>query len=246
MRQELNWRVIVLGTILAAVSVAATPYVTLKLGMSVDLTYAGMFLAAAVLGRAATGNKLAIQLNIIQTMISAAGGVGFMCVILAAFYLAGSLTHRDIGFNPAWWQVAVWLLVSANLGVFMGALTRGQILKDKTLPWPGAEPVLAVANTLTDEQGTETTLRRRAVLTVSTCLSAFIAFLRDGLGVITPMIGNPSLKMLTSLETAAIGIGMFLPLAVSLSGLAGTWMIWQGPRFSDTLSHFIPLIILSD
>ena len=51
MMKELNWRLLLLGAFVCAIAAAATPYVTLKLGMSVDLTYGGMFLAAAVLGR---------------------------------------------------------------------------------------------------------------------------------------------------------------------------------------------------
>ena len=71
---------------LCAVAAAATPYATLKLGQSVDLTMGGMFLAAYLLGKREAGRELAIQLNIIQTMIGMVSGIAFMVVILAAFY----------------------------------------------------------------------------------------------------------------------------------------------------------------
>jgi hypothetical protein len=38
---ELNARTVLLGCLLCAVAAAATPYVTLKLGQSVDLTMGG-------------------------------------------------------------------------------------------------------------------------------------------------------------------------------------------------------------
>ena len=122
MREDLNWRLLLLGALICAIAAAATPYIVLKLGMSADLAYGGMFLAAAVLGRRATGRQLAIELNIIQTMINAVVGVGFMCVILGAFFYIQSKTgfNRDIGFHPAWWQISVWVFVSANLGKALG------------------------------------------------------------------------------------------------------------------------------
>ncbi len=140
MLRELNWRLILLGALLSAIAAAATPYVTLKLGMSVDLTFGAMFVGAALLGRHLKGRALAVQLNILQTMVGVVSGVGFMCVILAAFYyIQGPVFHRNIGFNPTWWQVALWLTVSANLGVFMGAWPRQLILNDASLPGPRAK-----------------------------------------------------------------------------------------------------------
>lgn len=223
--KELNWRVLLLGIILCALAAAATPYVTLKLGQSVDLTLGGMFLAAFLLGKRYHGRDLAIQLNIIQAMIGLVSGIAFMVVILAAFYYIQTVFDRDIGFNPTFWQMFVWLLVSANLGIFMGILPRQAILKDRTLPWPGSKATLSIAQTLTDPKATETTKLRRDVLTICTAVAGFLTFLRDSLGVITPIVGNAALNMSLGLEMAALGIGMLVPLAVGLSGLLGTWVI---------------------
>ena len=151
MTRNLPWRLVLLGGFICALAAAATPYVTLKLGLSVDLSFGGMFLAAALLGKHTRDRKdFAIQLNIIQTMINAVTGVGFMCVILSAFYYIQSVFERDIGFNPAWWQISVWVFLSANLGLFMGALPRRMILDDASLPWPSGVAVVSVAETLTD------------------------------------------------------------------------------------------------
>ena len=223
--KELNWKLIGLGSLLCAVAAAATPYVTLKLGQSVDLTMGGMFLAAFALGKGMTGKELAIQLNIIQTMIGVVSGIAFMVVILAAFYYIQVVFNRDIGFNPTTMQMFIWLLVSANLGVFMGIFPRSAILKDRTLPWPASKATLSVAQTLTDPNATATTKRRRDVLTISTGVAGFFTFLRDGLGVIPPLVGNAALNMTLGLEFAAIGIGMLVPLSVGLSGLVGTWLV---------------------
>lgn len=225
MSKELNWRLLLLGAFLCAIAAVATPYVTLKLGMSVDLTFGGIFLAAAVLGRRFKGKELAIQLNILQTMIGVVSGVGFMCVILASYHYIQVVWGRDIAFNPTWWQVFLWLLVSANLGVFMGALPRRTILNDPSLPWPTGKAMLGVAQTLTDAGASAMTALRRRVLTVTTIAAGFVTFLKDGFGVITPMVANPATKMLFSLELAAIGFGMLVPLAVGLSGLLGVWFI---------------------
>ncbi|MBL8600620.1 MAG: OPT/YSL family transporter [Myxococcales bacterium] len=222
---ELNLRTVVLGCLLCALAAAATPYVTLKLGQSVDLTLGGMFLAAFVLGKRMKGRELAVQLNLIQSMIGMVSGIAFMVVILAAFYYIHALTGRDIGFHPSSLQMFVWLVVSANLGVFMGIVPRASILKDRKLPWPTSQATLSIAQTLTDPSASESTKSRRDVLTTTTGVAGFLTFLRDGLGVITPIVGNPALNLALGLELAAIGLGMLVPLSVGLSGLLGTWII---------------------
>jgi hypothetical protein len=239
--KELNWRLLLLGGLLCAVAAAATPYVTLKLGQSVDLTIGGMFLAAFVLGKRMQGQELAVELNIIQTMIGLVSSIAFMVVILAAFYYIQNGTIgpvRDIGFNLTTWQMFLWLLVSANLGVFMGIFPRGSILKDHSIPWPGSKATLSVAQTLTDPKANAVTKTKRDVLMVSTGVAGFLTFLRDGLGVISPIVGNPALNIALGPEFAAMGIGMLVPLSVGLSGLLGTWLV---SAFGETVAKYSAL-----
>jgi len=102
---------------------------------------------------------------------------------------------------------------------------RHSILKDRKLPWPSSVATLSIAKTLTDPNATASTKVRRDVLTVTTGVAGFLTFLRDGLGVITPIVGNAALNMTFGLEMAAIGLGMLVPLSVGLSGLLGTWIV---------------------
>lgn len=236
--KELNWRLLLLGGLLCAVAAAATPYVTLKLGQSVDLTMGGMFLAAFVLGKRMQGQELAIELNIIQAMIGLVSSIAFMVVILAAFFYIQNVFGRNIGFNLTTWQMFLWLFVSANLGVFMGIFPRSSLLKDHSIPWPGSKATLAVAQTLTDPKATATTKTRRDVLLVSTGTAGFLTFLRDGLGVLSPIVGNPALNIALGPEFAALGLGMLVPLSVGLSGLLGTWVV---SAFGETVAKFSAL-----
>ncbi|OIO03288.1 MAG: hypothetical protein AUJ51_04820 [Elusimicrobia bacterium CG1_02_56_21] len=238
MMKELNWRLLLLGGLLCAVAAAATPYVTLKLGQSVDLTMGGMFLAAYVLGKRMKGQELAIELNIIQAMIGLVSSIAFMVVILAAFFYIQNVFGRNIGFNLSTWQMFLWLLVSANLGIFMGILPRSSILKDRSLPWPTSKATLAVAQTLTDPKATVVTKRRRDVLMLSTGVAGFLTFLRDSLGVIPSVVGNAALNISIGAEFAAFGIGMLVPLSVGLSGLLGTWLV---SSFGETVAKFSAL-----
>lgn len=235
---ELNARTVILGCLLCALAAAATPYVTLKLGQSVDLTLGGMFLAAFVLGKRMKGRELAVQLNLIQSMIGMVSGIAFMVVILAAFFYIKALTGRDIGFHPSSLQMFLWLVVSANLGVFMGIVPRSSILKDRKLPWPTSRATLSIAQTLTDPSASESTKARREVLTTTTGVAGFLTFLRDGLGVITPVVGNAALNLALGMELAAFGLGMLVPLSVGLSGLLGTWII---AAFGDTAARYAAL-----
>ncbi len=236
--KELNWRLLLLGGLLCAVAAAATPYVTLKLGQSVDLTIGGMFLAAYVLGKRMQGQELAIELNIIQTMIGLVSSIAFMVVILAAFFYIQNVFGRNIGFNLTTWQMFLWLLVSANLGVFMGILPRSSILRDHSIPWPTSKATLSVAQTLTDPKANATTKTKRDVLLVSTGVAGFLTFLRDGLGVLSPIVGNSALNIALGPEFAAFGIGMLVPLSVGLSGLMGTWIV---SAFGETVAKFSAL-----
>ncbi|MFO0629376.1 MAG: OPT/YSL family transporter [Polyangiales bacterium] len=235
---ELNARTVILGCLLCALAAAATPYVTLKLGQSVDLTLGGMFLAAFVLGKRMKGRELAVQLNLIQSMIGMVSGIAFMVVILAAFFYIKALTGRDIGFHPTSLQMFLWLVVSANLGVFMGIVPRSSILKDRKLPWPTSRATLSIAQTLTDPSANESTKARREVLTTTTGVAGFLTFLRDGLGVITPVVGNAALNLSLGMELAAFGLGMLVPLSVGLSGLLGTWII---AAFGETAARYAAL-----
>ena len=73
---------------------------------------------------------------------------------------------------------------------------------------------------------------------MSTAVAGFLTFLKDGLGVITPIVGKASLGMMFGIELAGIGLGMFLPLAVGLSGLLGVWFI---STFGDTVGQLVAL-----
>lgn len=239
LKHELSPRLLLLSGAICVVAAAATPYIVLKLGMSVDLSFGGMFLAAFVLGRYAKNRKeLAVQLNIIQTMINTVAGLAFMCVILAAFYYIKVVFGREIDFNPHWWQVSIWLFVSANLGVFVSAIPRRMILNDESLPWPTGQAVLSVAQTLSDPEAGETTARRRAVLTVATAVAGFLTFLRDALGVLPALVANPALALSFGLELAGFGSGMLIPLGVGLSGLVGVWLI---ATFGETVGQLAAL-----
>jgi uncharacterized oligopeptide transporter (OPT) family protein len=236
--KEFNWKVMIIGFFLCAIASAATPYVTLKLGQSVDLTMAGMFLVAYLFAHNMTNKELAIQLNIVQTMIGLVSGIAFMVVILSAFFYIQNIFGRDIGFNLSTWQMFIWLLVSANLGIFMGIFPRSSILKDRTLPWPASKATLSVAQTLSDPNASNVTHAKRNVLIISTGASGFLTFLRDGMGVLQPIVGNPSLNIALGAEFAAFGIGMLVPLSVGLSGLLGTWIV---SAFGDTVSKYAAL-----
>jgi uncharacterized oligopeptide transporter (OPT) family protein len=171
-------------------------------------------------------------------MIGMVSGIAFMVVILAAFFYIKALTGRDIGFHPSSMQMFLWLVVSANLGVFMGILPRSSILKDRKLPWPTSLATLSIAQTLTDPRATESTRARRDVLTTTTGVAGFLTFLRDGLGVIPSIVGNPLLNLSMGLELAALGLGMLVPLSVGLSGLLGTWII---ATFGETAARYSAL-----
>jgi len=233
-------RFLLVSLLLCAVATAATPFAVLKLGMSVDMTTAGMFIVAGMFaGITATRRDLAIQLNLVQTMIGVVQGMGFMVVVLAAFYLLPSMTGREeLALNLSWWQTALWIYFSAGLGVFMGVLPRRLVLDDPTLPWPTGVATVSVAETLTDPEATEIAAKRRKVLAIGTGAGGLVAFLRDSVGILPTAVGNGLVNITLSVDFIGIGFGMLLPLTVGLSGLIGVWLI---SSFGDHVAMYSAL-----
>ena len=237
MLKDLHWRLLLLGGICCIMATAATPYATLKLGQSVDLSFGAMFVAAALWAKRVQGKELAVELNILQSMIGTVSGVAFMVVIMAAFYYVRAFGY-NIDFNPTWWQVCIMLILTSNIGVFMGIWPRTVMLKDRSLPWPASQGTLTVVKTLADSATSAVTKRKRDILMVSTAFAGFLTFLKDGLGVITSMVANPALNLSFSLEFMAVGFGMLVPISVGLSGLLGVWFI---SAFGETVAKFAAL-----
>lgn len=237
-RTDLNLRLVLLGGFICAIAAVAAPYITLKLGLGIDLSMGGMFVAAALIGRYKKGRALAIELNMIQTMVAAAGGVSFMVVILAAFHYVQNVFGRDIGFNPSWWQLTAWLLVSSTLGIYLGALLRKTVLDDRSLPWPTGQVAKSVIDTLSDPEASVVVEKRKKVLTVSTLVAGLTTFLRDGFGVIKPMVGSESMIIALGVEPAIVGLGMVVPLSVGLSGLLGVWFV---QNFGEKVASYAAL-----
>jgi hypothetical protein len=95
-----------------------------------------------------------------------------------------------------------------------------------------------VAQTLSDPNASEITKKRKNMLMISTGSSGFLTFLRDGMGVLQPVVGNQSLNIALGPEFAAFGIGMLVPLSVGLSGLLGTWIV---SAFGDAVAKYAAL-----
>lgn len=214
--------------VICAVATIATPYAVLKLGMSVDMSIMGMMIVAATMARSTKSRQdQAITLNITQTMVNVVQGIGFMVVILGAFYWIQKMTGRDeLALNLPWWQIGIWLSFSASLGVFMGVLPRRLILDDTTLPWPSAQAVIGVTKALVDPDQSKTVREQRRALGFGTVFAGIVTFLRDGKGLISSITLNGLLNVSLSLDFIGIGFGMLLPLSVGLSGLIGVYLIY--------------------
>jgi CDP-diglyceride synthetase len=94
-----------------------------------------MFLAAFALGKRMKGRALAVQLNLIQSMIGMVSGIAFMVVILAAFFYikrAHGARHRVSPDVVA--DVCSGSWCRPNLGVFMGVVPRSAMLKRPQAP----------------------------------------------------------------------------------------------------------------
>lgn len=242
--KDFSWRVLLFGMCCSLFLAIATTYVTLKMGMSADLSVGAMLLASMIFGKKFVPSQMKIQLNIIQTMVGAASGVGFMCVILAAFYYLrlpveqGGFGRTDVVFNPSGWQMFLWITLSAYLGSFMGALPRKSLLDDPSLPWPAAKATSVTIEALVPDNHEQAQKKKSYVFFGMTSISALVTLLRDLWNVMPSFVGKESLYMKLEPQLMPFGLGLLLPLRVGLSTLAGVFIFVQ---FGDYVAKLTAL-----
>jgi len=242
--KDFDWRVLLFGMSCSLFLAIATTYVTLKMGMSTELSVGVMLLASMIFKNRFAPSQMKIQLNILQTMVGAAAGIGFMCTILAAFYYLrlpieqGGFGRSDVVFNPSGWEMFWWITLSAYLGAFMGALPRKTLLDDKSLPWPAAKATITTIEALVPGQQADEQKKKSIVFFGMTSISALVTMLRDLWNVMPSFVGKESLYMKLEPQLMPFGLGLLLPLRVGLSTLVGVFIFVQ---FGDYVAKLTAL-----
>ena len=200
---ELTFRSVLIAAAGSIVIAASSSYVALRMGALPWPTIFAAVLSMAILRPFGATLR---EINVAHTGMSAGGLVaGGLAFTIPGVWMA------DPGSGLGAGVIGVAAIVGASLGVVFTGLLRKHFIEDLDLPFPMG---VAAAQTLqAGDQGGA----KASTLAGACGLSGFVAYLRDGAGVIPPLIGSGSLFSIW-VSPMALGIGFIIgPLYM------GTW-----------------------
>jgi uncharacterized oligopeptide transporter (OPT) family protein len=218
------------------------PFVVLKLGIGPDLSMVSAFLGAIFLNVVAAKNRgqNRWQNNVIQTMSGSASATAFMCVIMAAFSYLSSNWGKDVGFNPQWWQILLWLTCSGSIGVLFIARFRKFFLDNPRMIFAGGVASAVVIQTLdspkdsTAEEAKNVSLKTRTLGSFGV-IGALVAIFRDGFSWLGEFTLSKGFRVGIGFDALSFGTGMLIPVNVGISYILGALILWLG---GDTVIRY--------
>ncbi len=216
---QLTFRAVLVGCLLGGLVTCMNVYFGLKTGWSL-----GGSLIAAILGfsvfrvlptkRAFTR----LETNIAQTAGSAAGSMTSAAGLLAAIPAMGML-----GYEFAWWQLMLWALAVAYLGVFFAVPLRRQMVLQEKLRFPTgtatAETIMAMFS-----EGDDAVEKARKLLLWAGVAAAFTLLV-----YFVPQAGHPEI------EAGVLGVAASWGFSLLISPLMTGAGILIGPRVGASL-----------
>lgn len=232
--REFTPRAVLLSIVVSAIIGASYPYVVLKLGFGPNISVVSAFFGFLALG-IVFRNFSRWENNVIQSAGTAAGGIAFLCTLLAAFDLL-RLDQNVAGVvSPTPFQAFLWLSAAGVLGVLLAVPLRRHYIVDERLPFPDG---IAAAETILilDARGRES-LGATVSMGVSTLVSAAIMTVREDARLVREAwyripemlpLGPTGSTMAvgTSWSLLSLGAGMLVSFRVNLSMLVGTILSW--------------------
>ena len=234
--QQLTVRAVVVGCLIGGVVSAMNIYLGLRTGWSI-----GGSLIAAILGYAvfsAIKTKVAytpLEANITQTAGSAAGSMTSAAGLLAAIPALGML-----GVELAWWELVVWAISVAYLGVFFAVPLRRQMVVEEKLRFPTGT---ATANTIVAMFSEGGDAEKRARVLVVWAIGAGVFTLAAHF---VPELGHPTIEygffgtmaawgFSVLISPLMAGAGILIGLRVGFSLFLGAVVSWGivGPAVQE-------------
>jgi uncharacterized oligopeptide transporter (OPT) family protein len=232
--RELTARSIVVSILVAAIMGASFPYVVLKIGygpnISVQAAFFG-FIALALIAAVTRVPATVFEANMAQTAGTAAGEIGFMCIVLAAIDMLNARPALGFSLHLTSMQIFLWMSFAAFLGAFLAVPLRRHYIDEENLTF--ADGTAAGETLVVLYQGRRQAMLRLRALLGSGGLSALIAILRDGPwrlmpGEIAFGANGAALRLGSELGVLSFGAGLLVGLRVTLSmgfGMVLAWVI---------------------
>ncbi len=231
-RRELTIRAVAVSVLVAAIMGASFPYVVLKIGYGPNISVVAAFfgfIALSILSLLTRVGSTVYEANMAQTAGTAAGEVGFMCIVLAAIDMLNDRPGLGFSLHLSGFQIFLWLTFAGLLGAFLAVPLRRHYIDEENLTF--ADGTAAGETLVVLYQGAREAAVRVRALFGAMGLSASVAFLRDGPWKLIP--GDVSfgrngaaLRMGSEVSVLSFGAGLLIGPRVTLSMGLGTLLSW--------------------
>ncbi len=211
---------------------ASFPYVVLKIGYGPNISVQAAFFGFIVLALIAAVTRVpatVFEANMAQTAGTAAGEIGFMCIVLAAIDMLNARPALGFSLHLTSTQIFLWMSFAAFLGAFLAVPLRRHYIDEENLTF--ADGTAAGETLVVLYQGRRQAMLRLRALLGSGGLSALIAIVRDGPwrlipGEIAFGANGAALRLGSELGVLSLGAGLLVGLRVTLSMGLGTLLAW--------------------
>ncbi|MFL5273970.1 MAG: OPT/YSL family transporter [Anaeromyxobacteraceae bacterium] len=232
-RRELTVRAAVISVVVAAIMGASFPYVVLKIGYGPNISVVAAFfgfMLLAVTGAISRRPATVYEANMAQTAGTAAGEIGFMCIVLAAIDMLNARSGLGFTLHLTALQIFLWLTTAGLLGAFLAVPLRRHYIDEENLTF--ADGTAAGETLVVLYQGPREAARRLKALFGGGGLSAVLALAHEPLRVLPEVVTfgahGAALRMGAELGVLSIGAGLLVGLRVTLSmglGMVLSWVV---------------------
>jgi len=216
---QLTFRAVAVGCLLGGLVTCMNVYFGLKTGWSLGGSLIAAILGFSVFRILPTRQEFTrLETNIAQTAGSAAGSMTSAAGLLAAIPAMGML-----GYDFAWWELMLWALAVAYLGVFFAVPLRRQMVLQEKLRFPTgtatAETVMAMFS-----EGSDAVDKARKLLMWAGVAAGFTLLV-----YFFPGVGHPEISVGIFAVAGAWGFSLLISPLMTGAG------ILIGPRVGASL-----------
>ncbi|MDT8997978.1 OPT family oligopeptide transporter [Paucibacter sp. APW11] len=166
------------GFLLGAVLSATGLYIGAKTGISVGVGLTSVILAFAMFrifhSMGWAEDYTVLENNCTQSIATASG---YVVAPLFAGLAAYMLTTGNI---IPWWQLMIWITISATLGVLVAFPMKRRFINEEQLPFPEGRACAVVLDSLYSGEGGQGMFQARLLAKVSGLAAAYQAIISDG------------------------------------------------------------------
>jgi len=222
----------VVSILVAAIMGASFPYVVLKIGYGPNISVQAAFFGFSALALIAAVTRVpatVFEANMAQTAGTAAGEIGFMCIVLAAIDMLNARPALGFSLHLTSTQIFLWMSFAAFLGAFLAVPLRRHYIDEENLTF--ADGTAAGETLVVLYQGRRQAMLRLRALLGSGGISALIAIVRDGPwrlipGEIAFGANGAALRLGSELGVLSFGAGLLVGFRITLSMGLGMVLAW--------------------